>query len=488
MSKDGTAEGSGEQIPTFNDPFEFAEESDRKSKAIRASLSTPSPARTTKEVQEEKKGRKRISSRAEKSVRRSRSRKKEKKAKRGSRSLRGSRSRGRSKERRRSVRSRSKSKRKAVKLKKRSTKRRVSLDSESGSPRRFETDRGRERFGGRSDKEALADEMGILFNSRSNRPPSRETIEKMAELFEESGFCEMSEIKNASRQLREFFISDLREKKVCLPIIKHCVAVLDFHPCDAKGSSSAKNPVFEEVDIAGVIRSLATSWALAAPSITPDQAMVNFFTRELAIGKAHNPPFTPYITSPINVRPRLPQTADHLQRADSWREKMKRIQSNQEAPFPAWVFLRIRFIFAGEAAAAWSDFGGLAAQISHLLFCAEIATLINTETATLYNKLLAQRLAAAARARNPDRIDYISELTMGNEILKQRAVKEQASDYARRISHNSFGRRDHFQNQNQNSQSSKTDRKGKGGGRGGKNSQKGKGKGNAESAKTPAIQ
>ena len=484
MSDNVEQTGDPPQIPVFNDNVKFDDEKEDQAKVIHVSLSTPSPIRVDPKTTEGKPRKKRRTERTKTaSLARSRSRDRVKR----SRGKRTSRSRDRSTSRKhgrrgrstRVVRSRSA---RPVKIKKR-VSRRHSVSSSSISPERHNKNRAKNRSPGYDDRSALAAELTFLFNSRSNRPPDSDSITVLADLFVDSGFAEMAEIKNASRQLREFFISDLREKRVALPIIKHCVAVLDFHPCDFKRSAGAKRPTFEEVDIAGVMRSLSTSWAMVAPSITPDQAMVNFFSKELAIGKAHNPPFVPYVVSPLNIHPWLPQSADQLQRADTWKEKMKRIQSAQEAPFPARAFLRLRFIFAGEVAAAWSDFGGLAAQLSHLLFCAEMATLINTEAAMLYNKLLSQRLAAAARARNPDRIDYIAESALGNEILKQRAVREQASDYSRRTARNSGSKRDQYQSFG--SQTHRADKRAKGGGRKGKSDQKGKGKQAAPSPKTP---
>ena len=469
-------------IPVFNDNVKFDDEKEDPAKVIRVSLSTPSPIRVDPKVTEAKLRKKKTKERAKTgSLAHSRSRERTKR----SRGIKGSVSRERSSSRkhgrrgrsRRVVRSRSA---RPVKIKKRASHRRT-ISSSSPSPARRSKRRTRANSPGHDDRNVLAGELSFLFNSRSSRPPDSDTIAVLADLFVDSGFQELAEIKNASRQLREFFISDLREKRVALPIIKHCIAVLDFHPCDFKGTAGNKHPTFEEVDIAGVMRSLSTSWAMVAPSITPDQAMVNFFSKELAIGKAHNPPFVPFIVSPLNSHPWLPQSADHIQRSDSWKEKMKRIQSTQEAPFPAWVFLHLRFIFAGEVASAWSDFGGLAAQLSHLLFCAEMATLINTEAAMLYNKLLSQRLAAAARARNPDRIDYIAELTLGNEILKQRAVREQASDYSRRMAYNSGSKRDQYQSFT--SQTPRAEKRAKGGGRKGKGDQNKKGKQSAPSPK-----
>ena len=79
----------------------------------------------------------------------------------------------------------------------------------------------------------------------------------------------------------------------------------------------------------------------------------------------------------------------------------------------------LRFILVGDLLDAWSPFGGLSAQLSHLSIALHLATVGNVTLAIMYDSEVCAQIQRLARLRYAD-TDFERILTEENVEIKQR--------------------------------------------------------------------
>ena len=129
--------------------------------------------------------------------------------------------------------------------------------------------------------------------------------------------------------------------------------------------------------------------------------MVNYVSRELAIGKTMVPSYTPFIVPNLADVPWPAPSAEHKSDIVKWNSNRQAGQEAVAQPLPlnAWALYQIRFIFAADLVGAWQIFGGAAAQLNHLSIVLHIATTDAIGVALTYDQLLKTHLEELARAR-----------------------------------------------------------------------------------------
>ena len=124
-------------------------------------------------------------------------------------------------------------------------------------------------------------------------------------------------------------------------------------------------------------------WASPRSGLTefraPDQEMANAFAKEITIAQKKGPPYTPFVTPKPRERPwcvDLPiHERDNKARKDSVPHKSN--DSPQQVSAQAWFLYMLRFILVGDLLDARAPFGGLSAQLSHLIIVLHLATVEN---------------------------------------------------------------------------------------------------------------
>ena len=153
---------------------------------------------------------------------------------------------------------------------------------------------------------------------------------------------------------------------------------------------------------------------------------------------------------------------DNKARKDSVPHKSK--DSSQQGSIQAWLLYMLRFILVGDLLDAWSSFGGLSAQLSHLSIALHLAKVANVTLAIMYDSEVRAQIQRLSRLRGED-ADFERLLTEETVEIKQRLKSDWGRTKARKAA----------------DKSSKGDKGGKAGGKKGSDgkgaeSQKGKGR------------
>ena len=152
--------------------------------------------------------------------------------------------------------------------------------------------------------------------------------------------------------------------------------------------------------------------------------MVIVVSGEIARGEENPPPLFPYATATYNEHPWIPRIAAHPNALAAWQSKNNGSRKKAIA-FHIRLRRHYRCTFSAEMCNAWTQFGGLAAHLSHFAVILSRASLESAGYATRYRELRATTLADYARARFP--IDYHTALSEVHEDTRGALAWEIAS-------------------------------------------------------------
>ena len=144
-------------------------------------------------------------------------------------------------------------------------------------------------------------------------------------------------------------------------------------------------------------------WSASLSGITglirPEQEMANYFPVELERGRTSRPPYTPYVkTDALASFPWMPPGDPHQKALGRWEASQATFRRNtgeRDLSRGQYALYRMRYILAGDLASAWSECGGLTAQINNL---AGVLNTVTFETGFFSETSPAPRLCSSWRA------------------------------------------------------------------------------------------
>ena len=155
--------------------------------------------------------------------------------------------------------------------------------------------------------------------------------------------------------------------------------------------------------------------------------MENWIQNEFAVASAKDPPYVPYLTPKLFEPPWAPIDTDRKTartRRIGYSEQARRTLIPQEMSIQAFSLYSLRFVISADLCKAWSSFGGLGPQLSHLSTVLHLAIAESVGPAFPYHRLVANKLQEKARKRSTQASDFVSLLSVGNFTLKEQAKKE----------------------------------------------------------------
>ena len=166
-----------------------------------------------------------------------------------------------------------------------------------------------------------------------------------------------------------------------------------FQPLSAKQRANTKDPAYEELVIPRRLAEYSVDRRNLGGFLKPNHPMVNYVSKELAIGKLKIPSYTPYIVPDLADAP-WPPSSEHTTAITRWKGNRQAGRSAvpQLLPLNAWLLYQLRFIFSADLCGAWACFGGVAAQLNHLSVVLHIATVDAIGVALTYDQLLKAHL------------------------------------------------------------------------------------------------
>ena len=196
-----------------------------------------------------------------------------------------------------------------------------------------------------------------------------------ARIFWEIGYKSVDGIKDMDPRERGLFLStaksarrDGNRNRSCLAdlrLVLRIFAWFDPHGKLREGAYAA-----DEIAIDRRMRDWSVSLSGIAGPLQPEQDMTNFFSSELEKGRIARPPYTPYVTTDsLASYPWMPPDDPHHKALDRWKSNQtnfNRFTGGQDLSVAQFVLYRMRFILCGDLTDAWSDYGGLTAQLNNL--------------------------------------------------------------------------------------------------------------------------
>ena len=163
--------------------------------------------------------------------------------------------------------------------------------------------------------------------------------------------------------------------------------------------------------------------------LSPGKEMANASTAEMARGAREAPPYIPIVAVLLTDRPWMPSEPSFTRSHDNW----KQLQTTHKRPcsqppsFQTFVLNYLRFVLAGDLAAAWAKFGGLSAQLAHF---GAILSISATETASIaisYGRSVRAVIETESRKRisADQRFKLIKMLTEVHDVAKKQALRDQ---------------------------------------------------------------
>ena len=154
------------------------------------------------------------------------------------------------------------------------------------------------------------------------------------------------------------------------------------------------------------------------------QDLCNQFSLEIARGELLTPPVFPYVVPDLSRKPWAIQEPAHVLALQNWQKLQKphKRPGAQDVSINQWFLYNLRYILAGDLAGAWSPFGGLAAQMSHIGIVLDLAVTEHSGVALSYDlqiKNLAKQMAETDREKNKAE-SLLSDLnqTVKNNVLR----------------------------------------------------------------------
>ena len=186
---------------------------------------------------------------------------------------------------------------------------------------------------------------------------------------------------------------------------------------------------FTELDIPRALASYAPSLKLLGGLFRPSQEMVNAIRKEIAEASNKDPPFKPFILPKLSHKPWMPDTADRNLAMTNWKSysKGRKTTIPLEMSIQSFLLFQLRFVFAADLCMAWSPFGGLAPQLSHLSIVLNLSVTESVGVAMLYHSALMTKLSEKARQRNTNEDEFIQLLSSEQFEFRERAKRDVAA-------------------------------------------------------------
>ena len=220
--------------------------------------------------------------------------------------------------------------------------------------------------------EALAHDLMDIAHAHSkfaSFEPDR--VAESAKLLVRYGLETAEAFRTTDELARKYLFEDLRRTEH-LNFLQICfLPKLARHipPHDQK--LPAKNIRFTEIDIPRELSAYSPLLSNLTAYFLPNQAMVNWTQKEIAIAAAKDPPpYIPYLTPQISENPWMPLETDHESALTRWAgfsKQARRSLTPQELSIQAFLLYHLRFVFSADLCQAWKHFGSLGDQLSHLL-------------------------------------------------------------------------------------------------------------------------
>ena len=273
----------------------------------------------------------------------------------------------------------------------------------------------------------LADAMFESLEGRSKfSNTSRTQFHRTAKLFVSAGFTSWKTISKLDDETRKFLREDLRAngcKASELSVANDIFAHYETEKDRAKTVSSCetKGVKFEEIVIPNQMKRWTADLSKLSAFLIPDQEMTNVFSKEFAEASKKDPPFIPFVLPKLSEKPWMVPLQSHERAAKYWRENIQHKKTKddpQQTSLQAWFLYTLRFIFTGDLSDAWSAFGGLSSQLSHLSIVLHLATTETASYAISYDLELRNMIARLARRRDAG-CDFSKLLCEENEEIKR---------------------------------------------------------------------
>ena len=129
--------------------------------------------------------------------------------------------------------------------------------------------------------------------------------------------------------------------------------------------------------------------------LLPDQEMVNWANKEMAIAESKDPPFRPYLAQRLTESPWIPADSDHTASRTKWvsySKQAKRTLPPKVVRIQALVIYRLRFLFAADLCSTWAKFVGLVPQLAHLSTVLHIGIAESAGASLSYRRIAGARL------------------------------------------------------------------------------------------------
>ena len=257
---------------------------------------------------------------------------------------------------------------------------------------------------------------------------TRNDYRKAVDLFWTAGYYRVESLRQMHDNARTFFVNNLRKMTGGTGVIKDTKLVLDIIEIFQTRMKNSKDPKIEEIQIPIKMKKWCPALSDLSGVLIPDQDMVNFFTIEMTRGQNEVPPYHPFVTGQLHENPWTPADPSFVRAHSNW----KKLQETHKRPngqlmaFQAFVLSYLRFVLAGDLAGAWTHFGGLCAQMTHLGTLLTIATIDNAMIAMAYDRALRTSIEVQARRRinEEQRAKLIEMLTNEHDVTKKAVLRE----------------------------------------------------------------
>ena len=260
-----------------------------------------------------------------------------------------------------------------------------------------------------------------------------------AYLLVRGGLSSIAAIKLSLALNRKYFLQDLRDENLSHRDLLLLLKIFETFPPTAK-NRNAKHPEFEEVCIPLQLNRLKLSLTSISGLLLPDQRMVNAISELLAKGQATSPAYVPYPHLSLIEEPWVPSLFEHRKANEAWAARMTSLKSDQALSVQGWLLYRLRFIISAEVCGAWSEFGGLIAQINNIGVFLNLAIVENVGVALKYHEFLHTQLELSARGRATD-VDFFRMLSEEQIDIRRRFAKIPAvQEWQTRPSNSTGGR------------------------------------------------
>ena len=134
----------------------------------------------------------------------------------------------------------------------------------------------------------------------------RVDFDRAADIFFQSGYYRVENLRRMQEHARTFFIASLRKHNTKPTQVKSTRLALELIESFQTRVKNSKDPRIEEVQIPREMTKWAPSLSKLAGILVPDQDMVNHFTIELTRGLNEVPAYTPFVTGDLSGDPWLP--------------------------------------------------------------------------------------------------------------------------------------------------------------------------------------